>query len=258
MIKFFRKIRLKLLSENKFSKYLIYAIGEIILVVIGILIALQVNNWNGNIQNKKTEILLLKSLKQDLELDLKNLYYKMKFDSLSLASGKNLVKAIKENNLAKELKEKSINGINYSSLGLINRVALFHPQKGAYQSIVNKGIDIIENPTLRQDIVNLYDYRYQFTADYLQTQLDLQNETNQFLWNYAETTNNIYTKIPSDTIGMKKDIKFINILSHISEQYNEALSFYRINVENIESLLSQINKEINANKKCRKHNNGYK
>lgn len=46
MIKFFRKIRQRLLSENKFSKYLIYAIGEIILVGIGILIALQINNWN--------------------------------------------------------------------------------------------------------------------------------------------------------------------------------------------------------------------
>ncbi|NNE33242.1 MAG: hypothetical protein HKN40_12830 [Winogradskyella sp.] len=46
MIKFFRKIRKKLLTENKFSKYLIYAIGEIVLVVIGILIALQVNNLN--------------------------------------------------------------------------------------------------------------------------------------------------------------------------------------------------------------------
>ena len=46
MIKFFRKIRQRLLSENKFSKYLFYAIGEIVLVVIGILIALQVNNKN--------------------------------------------------------------------------------------------------------------------------------------------------------------------------------------------------------------------
>ena len=46
MIKFFRKIRQRLLTENKFSKYLLYAIGEIILVVIGILIALQINNWN--------------------------------------------------------------------------------------------------------------------------------------------------------------------------------------------------------------------
>ena len=46
MIKFFRKIRQKLLTENKFSKYLLYAFGEIILVIIGILIALSINNWN--------------------------------------------------------------------------------------------------------------------------------------------------------------------------------------------------------------------
>ena len=46
MIKFFRKIRQRLLNENRFSKYLLYAIGEIVLVVIGILIALQINNWN--------------------------------------------------------------------------------------------------------------------------------------------------------------------------------------------------------------------
>jgi len=48
MIKFFRKIRKKMLTENKFSRYLIYAIGEIILVVIGILIALGINNWKEN------------------------------------------------------------------------------------------------------------------------------------------------------------------------------------------------------------------
>jgi len=53
MIKFFRSIRQRLLSENKFSKYLIYAIGEIVLVVIGILIALRINNWNESKKNSK-------------------------------------------------------------------------------------------------------------------------------------------------------------------------------------------------------------
>lgn len=51
MIKFFRKVRQKLLNENKFSKYLIYTIGEIVLLVIGILIALQINNWNEHQRN---------------------------------------------------------------------------------------------------------------------------------------------------------------------------------------------------------------
>ena len=53
MIKFFRKIRYNLMEQNKTAKYLKYAIGEIILVVIGILIALQINNWN---ENRKSDI----------------------------------------------------------------------------------------------------------------------------------------------------------------------------------------------------------
>ena len=68
MIKFFRKIRQKLISENKFSKYLIYAIGEIILVVIGILIALQVNNKN-QIRNEKQA---LKNYLEKIAINVKN------------------------------------------------------------------------------------------------------------------------------------------------------------------------------------------
>jgi len=68
MIKFFRKIRQKLLSENKFSKYLIYAVGEIILVVIGILIALQVNNQN-QIKNEKKA---LKNYLEKIAINVKN------------------------------------------------------------------------------------------------------------------------------------------------------------------------------------------
>ena len=69
MIKFFRKIRQRLLTENKFSKYLIYAIGEIILVVIGILIALQINNWNEHKKLKKEYVSDLKAIKENLEKD---------------------------------------------------------------------------------------------------------------------------------------------------------------------------------------------
>ena len=52
MLHFFRKIRQRLLTDNKFSKYLLYAVGEILLVVIGILIALQIDNWNEERKNK--------------------------------------------------------------------------------------------------------------------------------------------------------------------------------------------------------------
>ena len=66
MIKFFRNLRKSLLSENKFSKYLLYAIGEIILVVIGILIALQINNSNELKKQRTKEVQFLKNLRSDL------------------------------------------------------------------------------------------------------------------------------------------------------------------------------------------------
>ncbi|GGG60758.1 DUF6090 family protein [Bizionia arctica] len=66
MIKFFRKIRQNLLSEGKTGKYLKYAVGEIILVVIGILIAIAINNWNENRKDRKTENQVLQSVLVDL------------------------------------------------------------------------------------------------------------------------------------------------------------------------------------------------
>lgn len=73
MIKFFRKIRQRLLSENKFSKYLFYAIGEIILVVIGILIALQINNSNEIRKNRAREIGYLQNIQEDLIINNKKI-----------------------------------------------------------------------------------------------------------------------------------------------------------------------------------------
>jgi hypothetical protein len=89
MIKFFRKIRQNLLMENKTSKYFKYAIGEIVLVVIGILIALQINNWNEKEQNKTKIVSVFKDIQEDLINDIKetdrfyNQFYK-KQDSLAL------------------------------------------------------------------------------------------------------------------------------------------------------------------------------
>ncbi|WP_199287194.1 DUF6090 family protein [Robertkochia marina] len=69
MIKFFRKIRQNLLAEGKTGKYLKYAVGEIVLVVIGILIALQINNWNENRKEFRKSKVLLEEFKRDLARD---------------------------------------------------------------------------------------------------------------------------------------------------------------------------------------------
>ena len=73
MLRFFRQIRQRLLTENRFSKYLLYAVGEILLVVIGILIALQVDNWNENRKARRELNTILVEIHKDLNNDLKNL-----------------------------------------------------------------------------------------------------------------------------------------------------------------------------------------
>jgi len=84
MIKFFRKIRFDLIEKNKTGKYLKYAIGEIILVVIGILIALSINNWNETKKQEQRAIIYANKIINDIETDLKNV------DSLVVIGQRNI------------------------------------------------------------------------------------------------------------------------------------------------------------------------
>ena len=88
MINFFRNIRQRLLRENKFSRYLLYAIGEILLVVIGILIALQINNWNEAQKDHAYEVKMLSEIVKSLKADQLNLQMLL-FNTLILKSKNN-------------------------------------------------------------------------------------------------------------------------------------------------------------------------
>ncbi|MBT8315257.1 MAG: hypothetical protein KJP26_12430, partial [Maribacter sp.] len=94
MIKFFRHIRQRLLSENKFSKYLLYATGEIVLVVIGILIALSINNWNEGRKDKIKEQVILEQLEKEYNANLAQLEDKMQMRALIVKSGQTLLNYI--------------------------------------------------------------------------------------------------------------------------------------------------------------------
>ena len=78
MIKFFRRLRKKLLIANKFNKYLVYAIGEIVLVVIGILIALTINNWNENQKNDRLRASYLFEMMKEVHSDILNINRQLK------------------------------------------------------------------------------------------------------------------------------------------------------------------------------------
>jgi uncharacterized protein DUF6090 len=144
MIKFFRKIRQKLLSGNKFSKYLIYAIGEIFLVVIGILIALQINNWNDERKTKKEENLALMNLTKDFEFNLTSIK-----DLITTTSNEIDLGLIILANTGIRYK----NSRNFEFNSMLSRIAslnIYSSQNGFLNDLINSGkIGIIENDSLR-------------------------------------------------------------------------------------------------------------
>jgi hypothetical protein len=73
MLRFFRQIRQRLLTDNKFSKYLLYAVGEILLVVIGIVIALQIDNWNTETKEEQELKGYLSNIANNVNADLDQL-----------------------------------------------------------------------------------------------------------------------------------------------------------------------------------------
>lgn len=156
MIKFFRKIRQKLLSENKFSKYLIYAIGEIALVMIGILLALQVNNWNEKRKLKNEELKILsefiQSLKSDLETELSLTIKRIESDS------------IKINKVLQFTKEHKNGGESFAKYGsgfiVLTQELKFSPQTSTYRALESHGVNLISNSKIRDLILDIYNREY--------------------------------------------------------------------------------------------------
>jgi len=149
MIKFFRKIRYNLMKTGKTGKYFKYAIGEIILVVIGILIALQINNWNENRKAKEKEIKLLIELKDDL-LETKN-------DLLTdIEKAKQILNTT--NSIYKAIIQDQISDITPFKLSTsyILETAMLFPKLSAYEAIQSEGITIISNDNLRKKITDFY------------------------------------------------------------------------------------------------------
>ncbi|WP_407556388.1 DUF6090 family protein [Winogradskyella sp. 4-2091] len=99
MIKFFRKIRYNLMETGRTSKYFRYAIGEIVLVVIGILIALQINNWNENRKNTQYEQNYLQRILSDLNKDQKELEMHFNTDTLKLDAFTQIMRTLRTNSI---------------------------------------------------------------------------------------------------------------------------------------------------------------
>jgi len=164
MINFFRKIRQKLLSENKFSKYLIYAIGEISLVMIGILLALQVNNWNESRKDSNQYKKYLNGLIQDINADIENLVRNERGNNHYERAAQNLKHIYQSDQNFKELELEPLNAsIKSDTLLLLLSIQrasfMVAPTNNKFtiEDIKSSGkTSIIKNEDLRREIFNYY------------------------------------------------------------------------------------------------------
>ncbi len=162
MIKFFRRIRYDLMEKNKTGKpawpvgrYLKYAIGEIILVVIGILIAIQINNWNEQRKSNLKTTVFLKSLKNDLKSDfiqMDSIYGFRKQRENVFESLTHEIESYSEGN------KRRIDSLYSETQGLYQT---FFPTVGAYNGALNSGtFEELNNEELKESIRNLYERYY--------------------------------------------------------------------------------------------------
>ena len=166
MLKFFRNIRQNLLSDGKTGKYLKYALGEIILVVIGILIALSINNWNENRKNKLTESEYYCKLLDDFKLDRQSIAELYKESEYKIETSKRLLLELD----SKE-KDKSYLLNNYLK-GL--RTNVFVPSKVAITDLISSGkLNLLNNDSLKNDLI-----RYYAELDKLLYQLEINRSKN--------------------------------------------------------------------------------
>jgi hypothetical protein len=152
MLRFFRKIRQSLLTENSFGKYFLYAIGEILLVVIGILIALQIDNWNESRKEALREQTLLHELKTNLETNVENL----QSDIAIQVKGASAIHFLLDH---LDNRKPYLDTLDY-----LFQEADFVPEavlsSSAFETLKSSGMGLISNDSLRNAIIDLFEVKY--------------------------------------------------------------------------------------------------
>ncbi|MCB0462680.1 MAG: DUF6090 family protein [Flavobacteriaceae bacterium] len=237
MIKFFRKIRYNLMEQNKTGKYLKYAIGEIILVVIGILIALQINNWNEARKSKVFETEILTQVQANLIKD--------KLTLQNIAS--NFQKAIESSNKILESKwsDQDKDSLKYWLADII-QFDRFQPLTNAYEVLKSKGIDQIQNKQLRFLLGTYYDDEAKNTMESIK---DIE-ETFKVEW--IPILRNDFDDAKFKTYAIPKDITLFtqesnakNIIKINRDNFGGGKDRIENTIKTIENIQEIISKELN-------------
>lgn len=245
MIKFFRKIRQKLLVESRFRKYVLYAIGEILLIVTGILFALYLNNLNSKKNNQNTEVKTLKEIKSNL-VSSKFAFERTIEAEKNYLNANELILFYLDNNLAYDtILDRSF--VHYFWTISTN------PVKGGYEFLKSKGVDLISNDSLRKNISFMFESEFaiiknenEIWANNLQQNLSYPYHIELFRSYHRINKDSVevqYAK-PFDYESLLEDNKFKSINTEIIINRKWNIDSLESVIKKIEELILQIEEEV--------------
>lgn len=218
MIKLFNALRFKLLSSNKFSKYLLYALGEIVLVVVGILIALQINNTNQKEIQRDKEVKLLNELENDLQITSEELARDVIYLNRQIEKGDELISFYTDSIFF----AKSVNATKFDFNSYSHNVKSY-PRTMAYQNLKSLGVDLFSNDSIRFLMTEIFERKL---ARLEHWQNAIINREESLFTNHSAHLKivklageeNWYDLIPKDFERSKENMSFINEFTVMQDQ----------------------------------------
>ena len=244
MINFFRKIRKNLADDNKPLKYMRYAVGEIVLVVIGILFALQINNWNEERKERLLETKILKEIVSNLNIDLIGIR-----DDIAIMDSVNL--ACHDIILFMETDSTPSESIYYNAPKIRENLH-FDPNKSGYSLLISKGVEIILNDSLGGAISNLYESSYPYYRRYEEERTMFKaKQIDPKLIDYFTWLPNpelyffaFFQISKEDYIKMKSDANFLKLVHAIKHENSIVQNRAQRTEGKIIEIMGQLKKEL--------------
>lgn len=240
MIRFFRKIRQRLFREGRFSRYLFYALGEIVLVVIGILIALQLNNWNAEYQAGQEELKLLAEMRDNLATDLEDCYWNIEKQQDLKNSNLAVLSHLENGTPFHDSLTYHYGNLVYSTTQKRNMAT--------YDHLKSRGIDLVRNDSLRRNITTVYSERYYF-IEKLELEYDNPYQLNQvvpqlnskLVLNKEEKTGR-----PLNNDKLQDDNKFKGTIRMNVDIRADMIKRYTRLSKDIQALIDQLEEELES------------
>jgi len=257
MIKFFRRIRYDLMEKNKTGKYFKYAIGEIILVVIGILIALSINNWNEKEKLKTEEIKFLKNFEQSLISDIE--FNNFRFDKYELTK---VSISILINHMEQDLPYQD--SLKYH-FGRITNTWTPKINTEVFEALKSKDLNLISNDGLRDKLISYYSWSSTVLDAQINKYVQRIEDANSTIFNtrFSALWNGNYEKyrvtknfddlelemIPNNYNELKEDKVFMYFLRSLKNQFYWDIEVSQNDInKKIDDLIKSIDSELKTRK----------